>query len=631
MQRTTGHDFGRLGTPDTIYPRIISTLSALNMASAGLLQTSLIWVAYAVAVALVLLVAIITTFTWQQPRERSATVSIVAILSLTSLLATVLLLPVDIALVSSTTSATLGAKKDWATPERVDGILLTLKIVYYTLYSFDALLCLIVIPFAYFWYEEYDEVDEEEGVSTFGSRFWGALKYTFIFIALVIILFIVGFFVPAASAGHGKHMDLDYFKRLLAANKGEKALTFGVGLLITLGTLLYILYTGAGLALLPVSLIKSAPSISAPQLSATTASALERNREAQRILEMRNAGRTEGMSQKDRRELDALLREERTLVRRERLAAEARGEGQSSIFRAWTKIQAVFRPLKLLGGILLLLVALVVWVSMLISGIDKAANSVCKQHCGYILGHINVFQPVNWIFVQSAKAFPVDYILMALLVLFFFSSSITGIATVGIRFLWVRIFQIKKGRTAPQALLIATVMLALITLAINYAVAMLVAPQYAIYGTQTFCSNTPRSPGEQPDCRNHLDMVLPCSEASRDPLSKDICTPTVMSTFLNRVTLNWPVFGAIDFWSQFAFLGVFLVVFVTSLFRTPRLNLSEIDEEAEADEEEGLLASTGRRFGATWQDITGQAKKSPAAAPDQGAYGTNGSESASRS
>jgi len=599
------------------------------MASAGLLQTSLIWTAYGVAVALAFLVAVITTFTWQQPRERSATVSIVAIISLTSLLATVLLLPVDIALVSSTTSATLGVKKDWATPERVDGILLTLRIVYYTLYSFDALLCLIVIPFAYFWYEEYDEVDEEDGVSGPGARFWGAMKYTFIFVALVVVLFLLGFFVPAATSGHGKHMDLDYFKQLLSANKGEKALTFALGLLMTLGTLLYVLYTGAGLALLPISFIKSAPSISAPQLSATTASALERNREAQRQLEMRNAGRPDGMSQKDRREMDALLREERTLVRRERLAAEARGEGHSAVFRAWTKIQAVFRPLKLLGGLLLLLIATVVWVSMLITGIDKAANSLCKQHCGYILGHINVFQPVNWTFVQSARAFPVDYILMALLVLFFFCSSITGIATVGIRFLWVRIFQIKKGRTAPQALLIATVMLALIILAINYALAMLAAPQYAMYGTQTFCLNTPLSPMEKPDCSNHRDLVRPCSEASKDPLSKDICTPTVMSTFLNRVTLNWPVYGAIDFWAQFAFLGVFLIVFVTSLFRTPRLNLSELDEEAEADEEEGLLASAGRRFGATWGDITGRAKQSPAP-PVHGDYGTNGNGSNSQ-
>lgn len=32
-----------------------------------------------------------------------------------------------------------------------------------------------------------------------------------------------------------------------------------------------------------------------------------------------------------------------------------------------------------------------------------------------------------------------------------------------------------------------------------------------------------------------------------------------------------------------------------------------MDIDAEEDEEEGLLASTGRRFGATWQDITGRA------------------------
>ncbi|KAB5584747.1 putative lysosomal cobalamin transporter [Coniochaeta sp. 2T2.1] len=594
------------------------------MASAGLLQTSLIWVAYAVAVVLAFLVAVITTFTWQTPRDRSAIVTTVAIISLTSLLATVLLLPVDIALVSSTTSVHLGARKDWATDDAVNKILLTLKIVYYSLYSLDALLCLLVVPFAYFWYEEYDEVEEEEGTKTFGSRLLGALKYTIFFVILVVIIFLIGFFVPAAGNNKGKHLDLDYFKRLLAENNGEKALTFALGLLVTLGTLLYVLYTGAGLALLPVSFIKSAPSISAPQLSESSASALEANRERQRQLEMRHAGTTGPMPQKDQRELEALMREERTLVRRERLAAEARGEGHSSIFRAWTKVQAVFRPLKLLGGIFLLLIAILVWVSMLITGIDKAANSICKAHCGYILGHINVFQPINWIFVQSAKAFPVDYILMALLVLFFFSASVSGIATVGIRFLWIRIFQIKKGRTAPQALLITTVLLALIILAINYSVAMLVAPQYATYGTQTFCINPPRHPGEQPDCRNHTDMVIPCSEVSDNPAAKDVCTPSVVSTFLNRVTLNWPVFGAVSFWAQFAFLGVFLVVFLTALFRTPRLNVSELDEDAELDEEEGLLASTSRRFGATWQDITGRSGRGGTRATATGGGGTNG-------
>ena len=57
------------------------------------------------------------------------------------------------------------------------------------------------------------------------------------------------------------------------------------------------------------------------------------------------------------------------------------------------------------------------------------------------------------------------------------------------------------------------------------------------------------------------------------------------------------------------FFTVFLIVFVTSLVRTPKLDFATLDQDAQEDEEEGLLASTSRRFGATWQDITGKAKK----------------------
>ncbi|APA09451.1 hypothetical protein SS1G_12257 [Sclerotinia sclerotiorum 1980 UF-70] len=583
----------------------------------ALIQTAFIWVAYAVAVGIVALIAAIFAYTYQTPRDRSALVSTITIITLTSLLATVLLLPVDIALVSSTTSSKLGAKKDWATPETVRNILLTLKIVYYALYSLDAVLCLLVIPFTYFFYEEYDEVDTEEGTQTLGQRLLGAAKYTLFFVVLVVILFLVGFFAPVARGG-GSDMDLDYFKRLLAENHGERALTFALGLLISLGTLLYILYTSVGLALLPMSFIKSAPSISAPQLSETTASALEQNRERQRQLEGRNVGRNAGLSAKDQRELEALHREERTLVRRERLAAEARGEGKSFIVKAWTKTCAIFRPLKLVGGILLLLLSVIIWASMLITGIDKAKNSFCKQHCGYILGSINIFQPLNWVFVKSSIVFPIDYVLMALLVLFLFSSSVTGIAVIGLRFLWVRLFEIRKGHTSPQALLMATVMLTLIILAINYSIAMIIAPQYAIYGAQTFCTNPTRFPGDQPDCSNHPELIKTCSELSSGEGAEKVCTPTVVSTFLNRVTVNFPFFGALAFWAQFVFLAIFLIVFVTALFRTPKLDLSELDEDAEADEEEGLLATTGRRFGATWQDIRGKAKNQT---PSRGAAG----------
>jgi LMBR1 domain-containing protein 1 len=141
------------------------------------------------------------------------------IIAITSLLATVLLLPVDVALVSSTTSSRLGQRKEWATQEVVDRITYSLTIIYYILYSLDALLCLLVIPFVYFWYEEYDEVASENGEQTMGQRFWGAFKYTFSFIAIVVILFLVGFFAPIS--GNKSDFDFDYFKKLLTENRGS--------------------------------------------------------------------------------------------------------------------------------------------------------------------------------------------------------------------------------------------------------------------------------------------------------------------------------------------------------------------------------------------------------------------------
>lgn len=352
----------------------------------ALIQNAFIWVSYGVALGLVAIIAAIFTYTYQIPRERSALVSTIAIITLTSLLATVLLLPVDIALVSTTTDSKLGRKKEWATPDQVSNTLKDLEIVYYTLYALDAVLCLLVVPFTYFFYEEWDEVDEEEGEQSFRSKFLGALKYTTIFFVLCLIIFFVGFFVPIAASEHDAKYDYDYFKKLLVQNQGERALAFALGLLIALGTLLYVVYTSAGLALLPISFIKSAPSISAPQLSETTASQLEQNRVRQRQLEGRNEGRRDGLPAKDQRELESLIREERTLVRRQRLASDARGEGKSWIVRSWNKVCAIFRPLKLVGGVLLLVLSVIIWVSMLITGIDKAVNSVCKEKCGYVLG-----------------------------------------------------------------------------------------------------------------------------------------------------------------------------------------------------------------------------------------------------
>ena len=89
---------------------------------------------------------------------------------------------------------------------------------------------------------------------------------------------------------------------------------------------------------------------------------------------------------------------------------ENSGEGHNFIIRTWIKLQAVFRPLKLLGGLLLLLVSLFVFASMLITCIDKIKNSVCRSHCGFLLGHTKIFNPINYILTISSRIFPIDYV-----------------------------------------------------------------------------------------------------------------------------------------------------------------------------------------------------------------------------
>jgi LMBR1 domain-containing protein 1 len=359
---------------------------------------------------------------------------------------------------------------------------------------------------------------------------------------------------------------------MLTESDGERALTFALGLLITIGTFLYVIYTATGLALLPVALIKSAPAISAPSLAASTAAELEQNRERQRQLDARNEGRPGGLDARDRRELEGLLRDERTLVRRERLAAEARGEGRGLLVRAWHKLEAVLRPIKLLGGLALLALSLLVFASMLVTGIDKAKNSACGARCGYILGATHLFQPLNALLLVASRAFPADYVLLLLLVLHLFASSVAGLAAVGIRALWAVVFRVRRGRTSPQALLLATLLLALVGLAIDYAVVTMVAPRYATFGPQAYCDRAPRHPGEQPDCAADRGAIRPCAETATNEAAQLVCTPSVASTFINRMTANFPFFGVVDFWAQFAFLGAWPLRALPSMLFAPNAN-----------------------------------------------------------
>lgn len=77
---------------------------------------------------------------------------------------------------------------------------------------------------------------------------------------------------------------------------------------------------------------------------------------------------------------------------------------------------------------------------------------------------------------------------MIALILYFFMATMTGIITMGVRFLWVQLYRIQKRATAPQGLMCCTILLTLSLLALNYTLTAVVAPGYSHFGSQVYVS-----------------------------------------------------------------------------------------------------------------------------------------------
>ena len=139
---------------------------------------------------------------------------------------------------------------------------------------------------------------------------------------------------------------------------GEKALSFVLGVLLSLGMIFYVVYTAPGFAFFPINLMRRIPTLQISDVDSAR-QALEHNRECQRRIQIKYQGTGMAMSVKDRKELEALHRQERTLTRRHRLAEES-GNRQGW----WVKVYVVLQPFRLAFGVILALLGILIVISM---------------------------------------------------------------------------------------------------------------------------------------------------------------------------------------------------------------------------------------------------------------------------
>uniref|UniRef100_A0A9J8CLW8 Lysosomal cobalamin transport escort protein LMBD1 n=2 Tax=Cyprinus carpio TaxID=7962 RepID=A0A9J8CLW8_CYPCA len=488
---------------------------------------------------------VILAFCWvyirkYQSRQESEVIStITAICALAIALITSALLPVDIFLVSFMKYPN-GTYKEWAanneTRQQIEN---TVLYGYYTLYSIILLCVFLWIPFVYFYYEEKDEDNSNKCLQV-----KNALKYTIGFVIVCSALLLIGTFVPLESPPNRNSTQwekVQYLFEELGSSHGLAALSFSISSLTLIGMLAVITYTAYGMSVLPLNLIKGTRSILYERLENT-----EDTEEVEHQIDKLKAKCADGrpLSMRDRRNLQDLEAKLQVLRRQGRHLEIAERN-------CCNKVGSInFIDLYIL---------------------DKALHSAGIS-TGFIIFGTNLTNPLNELLLALQPVFPLDYVLITIITMYFVFTSMAGIRNMGIWFFWIRLYKIRPQRTRPQALLFLCMILLLIVLHTSYMIYSL-APQYVMYGSQKYLLQTPL-PTADPSQGNHTAAITKICDADAP---EDQCTVTRSYLFLHKF---W-FFSTIYYFGNWAFLVVFLIGLVVSCCKGKK---SVIEGEVDADD-----------------------------------------------
>ncbi|XP_013380006.1 probable lysosomal cobalamin transporter [Lingula anatina] len=516
------------------------------------------WISFACVVLLTLIFSALYIRLHRSKTDSERSSTITSVLAVAVALLTSALVPVDIFLVAFMKDPD-GKFKEWAesnvTRQEVETSVLY---TYYTMYALITFFLFFALPFVYFYYEEKE--DENPGK----KRFCSAFLYTLVFLFIAGVLLLVGAFAPVKTAPDANLTEwkrLEFLFKDLATNDGEDALSFLICSLTLIGLLGLMIYTAYGMTAWPVNLIRGTRGAST-ELSEVSMNRARRSDQIEAIRNKYGAGRR--ISARDRRQIESLEDEEHLLERQERhLQAEANN--------CCSKCLKILRPLEMIAGIVFFLVALLIFLSLLLTNIDKAMHSY-GWRMGYALPHRTLPNPLDIVLVFSQQVFPLDYILMAGVIMYFFFCSMAGIHDIGIWFFWIKMYKIRPRKTRPQGLLMMCFLLMLIVLATNVIIYEL-TPQYSMYGSQHYVANSTK--------------VTMCSTSAPE----GDCVMTRFTTLLTRFFYKVWFFGACYYWAGWVFLAVIPLSFVISLCRRRKSSINGQVEEDDFDSDEELLSA----------------------------------------
>ena len=428
------------------------------------------YVIFAFLVSLTLLFNYLFVKYYCDPHESYALASIVTILSLSTTLTCVLLIPIDILVAADNIDGI----------EQVDNN--TVRSIFLILFGIMLILAFVLTPFAYFYGEEsFDEIDSDP--EAICEKICESSKYTAITMLVCAVLIIIGliFRPEKESWGEGKEWVQKLFD---VEHVGEAAISFTVACLTVIGGALWSFYTAYGMAALPLFLIKGTKSLDEAKYEIEND--LGQIREKIREIELRSAKSNTSFTRKEKKEKMMLEHQQKRMM----MKSEKISDKQKDTSQILTTILKVLTPFRVMIGVVCFSMSVLFTVSLVMGCINRLISSECGFSCGFITSTSAIFNPLDSLLVHISYYFPLDYLLFSTIILYIFIASLYGIVDWGIRLMCfnvsgIQIFSIKKKRTLPQALLLASITMMMMFLGIFMEI-LTITPTYSTFGYQTF-------------------------------------------------------------------------------------------------------------------------------------------------
>jgi LMBR1 domain-containing protein 1 len=345
---------------------------------------------------------------------------------------------------------------------------------------------------------------------------------------------------------------------------GEQAIAFVVSVFSLLGMLFLIFYAGYGLGSLPFHLIKGKKSLSMAHHEMEMDKAEVRHR----IRSLQEKHTRKGLSAKEKRELARLRDDEQDIDKKINKLSSLLESDQMV-----NRILTFLTPFRVIIGMVFLTLSIFIFLALFTTSLDRLLHSKCGWNCGYVLDDRNYTNYLDFFLLESSRYFHLDYMLFAMINIYVYICSVYGFVRLGVKFFFITWFEIKKGSTSPQGLLIMSFIILMMILSFMNEMLTL-APQYSTFGTQKFSKSSKQ--GELP-C--NLSLITEKSE----------CIMSNISKFYDRISISLPFFSSIFFIANWCLIVIMGYSIFSSAFG--KEEAIDINDEDYNDEEKAPLTS----------------------------------------